>query len=1130
MNELLLKEILKQGYNTDLFNKEKISLTSLIDEVLYTALRFQDTKENMIIVKNNAYEATEFYAHLTQYLKEDECYLFIPEESLRVEAISSSPENKAQTIEVLYHMQNDKVKVVVASSASLIRYLPNPQLFQENSLNIKVNDEFTIQEIKEKLIQSGYKFTARVDQPLTFSVRGGIIDVYSINHEHPIRIEFFDTEVESIRYFDIQTQRTIQTINETYIIPATTLMFKEEELIDIEKTIIEKIEKKPESAGLFEQDLQDLKFKIPENRLYLYYSFLKETYTMLDYISNPTILLMDEKKIINHIKTYLEDTMTYIQEMSSANKMIARFSVFKDWQDNLKNHHVIKSDVLDNENKTKVAQISLPQGSLSFKVEQLVKGLHPIKVILIKSQDAQEVMDELLNQKINYHLAFDFLQDGVNVVYSELPQGFEFNQLYVVTSNELYFKKEVKGRFVNRYKEATTIDGYQDLKKYDYVVHNQYGIGQYIGIITKEYKGIHKDYLQIVYAENDELLVPLEQFHMIRKYASNTGISIKLHKIGSNKWKKTKEKVQENVQELARRLTELYALRKENIGFAYEKDSQDQIDFENEFEYPLTPDQEIAIEEVKRDMEKPFPMDRLICGDVGFGKTEVSIRAAFKAVYQGKQVAFLCPTTVLSSQHYKTFIARFKHYAVNIEVMNRFVTPAKQKEVIQQLKEGKIDILIGTHRVLSKDIEFKDLGLLIIDEEQRFGVEHKEKIQEIKTGVDVLSLSATPIPRTLQMSLIGMRQLSTLNTPPLSRLPVQTYVVEKTSGLINEVIQRELLRNGQVFYLYNHVERIYEIHRRLQNQFANINVAVVHGQMNKEDIEDVMIQFNENKIQVLVCTTIIETGIDIANANTILIENAHRFGLSQLYQIKGRVGRSSRLAYAYLMIPKDMQVKEIQEKRLKAIKEFTELGSGYKIAQRDLTIRGAGEILGPQQSGFIDSVGIDLYLEMLKEAIDVEKGIVKPEEKIAKVNTVKTDAYIPKAYAPDDYEKIEVYKHLRSLTNVDDLLAYEAFIQDRHGKMPKYVYAIFRKREIELIADETYVELIKETKTSTQIELTKNFSDQVDGVKLFEMLNEISKTLQIAYKNQKIMIQVPRSKNELDLILRVVRNGKESKR
>ena len=673
-------------------------------------------------------------------------------------------------------------------------------------------------------------------------------------------------------------------------------------------------------------------------------------------------------------------------------------------------------------------------------------------------------------------------------------------------------------RYHAKFKEASVLNDYMELNVGDYVVHHQHGVGKYMGIITRENNGIHQDYLRIIYRGNDELLVPLSQFQLIRRYVTKEGVGIKLNKLGSGEWERTRRKVSEKVEELAQRLVELYALRSEDIGHAYAKDTPMQKEFEDQFAYELTPDQEQAVMEIKQDMESNRPMDRLLCGDVGFGKTEVAVRAAFKAVVDNKQVAFLCPTTILSMQHYQTFAERFRDYPVRIEVLNRFVSKADQRRIIKGLKEGSIDIVIGTHRLLSKDIVWKDLGFLVIDEEQRFGVEHKERIKELKNGIDVLSLSATPIPRTLQMSLVGIRSLSQLNTPPSNRHPVQTYVIERNKGMIREVIQRELSRGGQVFYLYNRIEQIYQIANELRQAFPDIGIGVAHGQMDREEIEDVMLEFHENKYQVLVCTTIIETGIDIPNANTILIEDADRFGLSQLYQIRGRVGRSSRVAYAYLMYRPQKQLNETAMKRLKSIREFTQLGSGYKIAMRDLTIRGAGDLLGPQQAGFIDSVGIDMYMEMLHDAIARHRGIApKEEEPQQKSTNLQVDAYIPQQFAPEDGDKLSLYQRIEKTRSVQELRNLMEEVHDRYGRLPNEVRLLFEKKQLDILTNETIVEDFKESARDLRIIFTKAWSAQVDGVRLFERMNQLSRSIALRYREGRIVLCIPKGKKQLEL-------------
>ncbi|MBR4422423.1 MAG: transcription-repair coupling factor, partial [Erysipelotrichaceae bacterium] len=696
--------------------------------------------------------------------------------------------------------------------------------------------------------------------------------------------------------------------------------------------------------------------------------------------------------------------------------------------------------------------------------------------------------------------------------------------LAVYTDKEIFKQKTHTGRFAHKYAEARTLNSYEELNPGDYVVHDQYGIGRFVAIEKRTVNNIECDYLKIIYKGNDELLVPLSQFSLVRKYVSSEGAIPKLHKLGSKEWVETKRRVEENVNDLAEKLIELYSIRDTEIGFAFSKDNEMTKEFEDAFEFELTPDQVVAIEEVKEDMESRKPMDRLLCGDVGFGKTEVAIRAAFKAVNDDKQVAYLCPTTILSFQHFDTFKKRFANFPVRVELLNRYIPADKQRRIIEDLVAGKVDILIGTHRILSKDIVYKDLGLLIIDEEQRFGVEHKERIKQLKNTIDVLSLSATPIPRTLQMSLVGIRGLSTLDTPPSNRYPVQTYVVHKNDNLIEEVILRELEREGQVFYLFNNVDLIYALAHKIKERIPYANVGVAHGQMDRQEIEDVMYRFYNNEINVLICTTIIETGLDIPNANTIIIENAQNFGLSQLYQIKGRVGRSDRVAYAYLIIPEKKQLNENSLKRLEAIKEFTSLGSGYKIAMRDLTIRGAGDLLGEKQSGFIDNVGLDLYLAMLNKAISKAKGEETEEEEHKPNINIPLSSYIPDDFSDNDYDKLSLYHELYDVKDGKELFEFYLKIMDQYGKLPKEVEALFNKKKLELLYNLNLVDKVVNTKGKFMVTLSKEYSDHIDGVKLFGYCNELSRDIDITYKNSRLTISIDNQKESISKLFKLIDN------
>ena len=1112
-------------------NKGPLPLISFIEEALVIATSYKKNPRPMIIIKNNLYNAQRLYERIISFLSEEECALFGADESLIVEAIASSPEMRANKVETLASLLKNPNQIVVTCPSGILRHLPSPELFKEGCFTLKVGNIEDPEELKRKLIKIGYYQTSHIDQPLTFASRGGVIDIFSINHTQPVRIEFFDDEIESIRFFDVETQKTIVPIEEIDIVPANDLLFSDsdsEEIIKGTKELLNKLDDVILSSTI-ESDLELIKQNICDTRLYPYTAFLSKNYGIWDYMNHPLMIYSDEEVIEENIKHIITETTSYIQEMVQEKKLLPKFTVFHDY------HHIgdkcpkIIEDPIHNE-LVNIEEVHLPNEPLNIKI-RLLKDYKKV-VIALNEKELDRIKHAFNEEKIEYHTLTDeeSITDGFNICIESFTQGFIYQDLAVISESELFEIHRHSGRYENKFKNAEVIHNYDELEKGDYVVHAQHGVGQYLGIETREIQGAIRDFLRIIYRGNAELLVPLEQFRLVRKFVSREGVVPKLNKLGSDEWEKTKKRLEENVNNIAERLVNLYSQREEHIGHAYQKDSELQKEFENEFEYNLTIDQAKAVNDVKKDMESDKPMDRLVCGDVGFGKTEIAIRAAFKAASENKQVAVLCPTTILAEQHFHTFEKRFKNYPFTIRVLDRFVTAENVKKTLKELKEGKVDILVGTHRLLSKDVIFKDLGLLVIDEEQRFGVEHKERVKEMKVGIDVLTLSATPIPRTLQMSLIGIRQLSQLETPPDNRYNVQTYVVEKNRSLVVDAIEKELSRDGQVFYLYNNIERIYNVARTLQSEIKDAKIGIVHGKMNRDDIEDVMMRFTNKELNILVCTTIIENGIDIPNANTILIDNAQDFGLAQIYQIKGRVGRSNRVAYAYLLVPPRKQLSETAAKRLQAVKEFAKLGSGYKIALRDLTIRGAGDILGPNQSGFIDTVGIDMYMEMLEEAINKKKGIQKEEKQIIKHANINSTSYIPQKFAPDDFDKLSMYQEIDRITSEEDLSTYEEKVKDEYGRLPVEVDTLFTKRKLDILLNDDDVDSYKEINNTYEITFSKEFSDHVDGVKLFEIFSKISKDINLRYKNQKITATIPKVKNGLDLAIDVIKRSKEAKK
>lgn len=1107
MNQLLKTLAHNEAFKEFKNGSHDLGNLSLIEETLMIAQTYLETHQSMLIVKNNLYSAQNLYNSLDPLLKDD-VLLFSVEDNMRIDAIAASPEALAARIETLNTILKKENCVVVAHTGSLLSYLPNPNLFRAHCIDLQINDEIGFETMKELLFDAGYQRVTYVDQPLTYASRGGIIDVFSLNYDYPLRIEFFDDVVDSIRFFDISEKKTISKLDSATIICASDILFTNDDIEEISENLKKRFKDNP----LVDRDIEKLKNQEKESSLKIYYGSLDKVYSILDYMKDPRYIISTLEECKENQKMIIEENVAYIQEMSSIDECLPIFTFSHDFNQITDNamfiHQFISSShpIFSNIEEIPIVDIKLEQ-----KLESIIKLSETYKVYLSVNEAEKEIISKLNNYPFNYKKF-------------PIREGFIANneKIALYTSKELFDTVHENRRFNNKFKNAEELDDYMKLQQGDFIVHKLYGVGKYLGIETREVHGIHKDFLKIVYKENDILYVPLEQFHLVRKFVSKEGAVPKLNKLGSNDWVKAKARVQENVKILADRLVKLYALREDKIGFAYSKDTEMQKQFENEFEYDLTNDQKQAIKEIKKDMESYKPMDRLLCGDVGFGKTEVAFRGAFKAIMDNKQVAFLCPTTILSHQHLETALERFKNFPVNIKVINRYVTQKEATLIKKDLKAGKIDLLIGTHRLLSKDIRFKDLGLLIIDEEQRFGVEHKEKIKELKNSVDVLSLSATPIPRTLQMSLVGIRSLSQLNTPPHNRLSVQTYVVEKDESLVKEVIQRELARNGQVFYLFNNVIEIYSIAMKLKSELRGVKIGVAHGKMSKEDIEDVMYKFTTKQYQILVCTTIIETGIDIPNANTIIIDNADRFGLSQLYQIKGRVGRSSRLAYAYLMYAPQKQLTDVAAKRLRSMKEFARLGSGYKIALRDLTIRGAGELLGPKQAGFIDTVGMDMYIEMLHEAIDASKGIKKEKPKEQKKSNLKVDAYIPEKFEEEDYEKISLYQQIDAAKSNHELEKLSKTIIDNYGRLPKAVELLFEKKRLDLLINHKHVEKFSEYDKYIRVTFTEAWSNTVNGVELFKLVSTLSKELKIVYRNKKIEATINKDGNYLDIMIEFI--------
>ncbi len=1117
-------------------NTQEFAHLSLIQEALLVLGYFERTGKPIVIVKENEHQATQL-VDILKRLKEDLNVVFYNhEESLRVETIVQSDIMQASRVQALLAIVDRSFDVCITHAVASVRKVSSPEVLKESILSLKVGDQYSLKDLSKRLLELGYTRVKYVEKPFTFSIRGGICDVYSIQMDRPLRIEFFDIEIDSMRYFDIDTQLSVEKVEQARIVFANDVLLTESQ----RDTLIEYLDNSIIKASPNLRDHLELKRDaivqgFYDTTMYPLLGVVPNLSSLFDYVKGERILLSPYDSLIRTLNQSEQDLVQFREDVKAMESSVVPLDVYKDLQQEIIGLDTVKIHEFQSEGEAQIPwhQANMVSDSIQQTLQWLNREALNSKVIVaLDDKNMESFINELILSDTKYKvLTGDPTENGLFLDYSTIEQGFSLDdaKIQVYTAFELYQFKRKKFRYDDKFSKAEVLNQLGDLDASDYVVHRQHGIGRYIGITTKEIDGIHKDFIRILYKDNDELFVPLEQFSLVRKFMSGEGIGVRLSKLGSSAWSKNKARVEANVAIVADKLIELYSQRMETSGYAFSKDTEYQKQFESEFPYDLTPDQIKAVKEIKEDMESQKPMDRLLIGDVGFGKTEVAIRAAFKAFVDKKQVVFLCPTTILSSQHHRTFKKRFENYPIVVEVLNRFVSESAQKDIIRRYSEGKVDILVGTHRVLSNDIKPKDLGLLIIDEEQRFGVEHKEKIKEFKVSVDVLSLSATPIPRTLQMSLIGLRSLSQLNTPPSNRLPVMTYVIEKNQRMVYDIISKELTRGGQVFYLFNNVDQIYTVANNLANKVTGSKVAVVHGQMDRYEIEDVMVRFIAREINVLVCTTIIETGIDIPNANTILVDNAQRFGLSQLYQIKGRVGRSDRLAYAYFLVPSKKSLTEIATKRLQAIKEFTQLGSGYKIAMRDLTIRGAGELLGGNQSGFIDTVGIDMYVQLLKEAILRRQGKEVETDSIVDKSIINVDGYLPESFVSDDAEKLELYQRIDAIVTLDELKTFYDAIEDRYGTLPQAVIMLLEKKRFEIFLEDGRVDSFKERAKRVDLSFTAEFSEKIDGVKLFEVVSGISTDIKIKYLNKMITITMPIYTNWIHDLLKILSSVEEKK-
>ena len=1052
----MFMNLYKNLFKQDL--QKSMGIYNMTDEffALYLNYVSLEYKKNILVVVNSLAEANKLFNQVNVY--NSNSYLFPMDDFLTSEAIAASPDLLVKRLDTMNNIISKNCSIVITNLMGYLRFLPSVDNYKSSIISIKKGDIYSPEELINKLVSLGYVRDTIVNKTGEFAKRGYIIDVFPLDEINPIRIEFFDDEIESIRSFNPETQKSLKDLKEIAIYPNSEFITNKEVLEN-------------------------------QNQKQKFYPNYETVNSIMDYLGEGNITFYkDYQQLQNSFKDTLNVIKEYNQEkdisftgkyMYSLEDLVSNFPIYYNSLDNLS-----LNKLEGGSNNYNVKNVPSFGENVELINDYLYKNLNNKKTIIICLKDYQiKSILKKLKMKL-YETTLDNIKENcINIVNLPITEGFIYNNYIVISANELFKIKEKRKNYNNKFKYSSPISDINKLSVGDYVVHNTHGIGIYNGIKTLTLNNIAKDYLEVLYQGTDKIYIPVEKIDLLSKFSGRDGYTPKINKLGSLEWKKTKARVRKKITDMAEQLLKLYAEREQKKGFAFSKDCDMLLDFEKDFPYDLTPDQQKAIIQIKEDMESTIPMDRLLCGDVGFGKTEVAFVAAFKAILDSKQVFFLCPTTILSSQHYDNAVERFKNYPISIALLNRFSSPKEVSKIKQGLLDGTIDMVIGTHRILSDDILAKDLGLLIIDEEQRFGVVHKEKIKQYKTTIDVLTLTATPIPRTLQMSLVGIRSLSLIETPPINRYPVQTYVVEENKQILKEAIMKEMARNGQIYILFNRVQHIDSFAQKIQDIVPNARIGIAHGQLTKTSLENTIIDFINYEYDILICTTIIETGIDISNVNTLIIMDADRFGLSQLYQIRGRVGRSDKFAYAYLMYQPFKSLTETAMKRLNAIKEFTELGSGFSIATRDLSIRGAGDILGSEQAGFIDSVGVDLYLKMLNEEVNhLSVDEDEPEEGKALIDVT---THIDDNYVDEDELKIEIHQKINTIKDEDSYKLVKDELEDRFGKLSDDMILYMHEEWLESLFSKLGIKKVRQSKNSIEIFFPEEVVEKIDVEELF---------------------------------------------
>jgi len=1073
-----------------------------------TAALLEDLNGQTLIVCHSSAAALKVVEDLTPLLSERLVYM-PAKEVVFFDAYAHSKaviHDRARAIQKILTLEQP---VVVTTIDSLLLSHMDPEIFKAQQITLEIGGIIDIDSVEKKWIEGGYEKVDMVEQKGQFARRGSIMDIFAPSYDHPVRLELFDDEIDSLRFFDSETQKSVEKIESCVVDPCREIIMTDEirersiqTLSDLKEVVSEA--KASKLNGLIESLTEGIYLE-EFDKFHKY--FYNKGFTLVDYFKKDSLMILHEPdRIKEKAEAYIDDYddryKSYLEKDDALEGVLHAIQRYDVLLNSFKKHSVllmtnlrkrIEDFNLEQIVEFKSREAATYHGKMDALATDLKRQLYSGNKIIITASTLERA--ERVQKSLAEHDVLSSVQESLDatIVSSQVMIlvkheriGYELRTAkYILLTEHELFGVNKRKKTSKKFKDGRAIKSFRDLSVGDYVVHENHGIGKYVGLEQLMVENTKRDYLKITYKNEDVLYIPIDQMDLVQKYIGSDEKHVKLNKLSSNEWQKAKTHAKKVIEDMTDELLALYAERAKARGFAFSKDNEWQKQFEDMFPYEETPDQLKCIDEIKKDMESIYPMDRLLCGDVGFGKTEVAIRAVFKAVMDGKQAVVLVPTTILAQQHFNTMMTRLSKYPMRIEMLSRFRTKKQQEQTLENLRTGVVDVVVGTHRVLSQDVVFKSLGLLVVDEEQRFGVKHKERIKTLKKNVDILTLTATPIPRTLHMSLVGIRDMSVIEDPPEERYPIQTYVVENEPMLIKDVLERELDRSGQAYYVYNRVEDIDLVAGKIQQLVPDARVVFAHGQMSERLLEKIMIAFMNHEYDVLVCTTIIETGLDISNANTIIIDNADYMGLSQLYQLKGRVGRSNRLAYAYLMYKRDKVLSEVSEKRLKAIKEFTELGAGFKIAMRDLEIRGAGNLLGSQQHGHIASIGYDLYCKMLEIEVNKVKGI-KVEEPFEVTIDFKVSALIPSKYVQNGQYKLELYKKISSIRNQEDAYGIEEEIEDRYGTIPNVVYNLISISLIKALASYLRIKLVVDHKDKCVFE----FSDK-DNLDL-KLINEIS--------------------------------------